>query len=79
MPSEMQCFVFAYTVLRIPGGKSFFVNLNQSVVRNQVRFVKGDATRKLFGIRLRNKRNALFPDADILVLFVVAKVPLFGE
>jgi hypothetical protein len=44
-----------------------------------VRFVKGDATRKLFGICLRNKRNALFPDVDILVLFVVAKVPLFGE
>jgi hypothetical protein len=43
MPSEMQCFVFAYTVLRIPGGKSFFVNLNQSVVHNQVSLVKGGA------------------------------------
>jgi hypothetical protein len=51
MPSEMQCFVFAYTVLRISEVKSFFVNLNQSVVHNQVRvvhnqvrFVKGGAT-----------------------------------
>jgi hypothetical protein len=44
MPSEMQCFVFAYTVLRISEVKSFFVNLKQSVVHNQVRFVKGGAT-----------------------------------
>jgi hypothetical protein len=41
MPSEMQCFTSAYTDVRIAGGKSFFVNLNQSVVHNQVRFVKG--------------------------------------